>query len=53
MVQKVSHLSIASLKSAIEQLLSGAFLPLYFYSHNAAVLIEIDEQNSNQALISS
>ena len=52
-VQKLSHLSIASLKSTIEQLLPGAFLPLYFHSQNAAIFIEIDEQNSNQAFISS
>jgi hypothetical protein len=48
MVQKTSNL-----KSIIEQLPAGAFLPMYFHAQNAAILIEIDENNINQPLISS
>ncbi len=53
MLQKTSKLSISNLKSIIEQLPSGAFLPMYFHAQNAAILVEIDEKNINQSLLSS
>ncbi|CAF1024726.1 unnamed protein product [Adineta steineri] len=52
-IQKVHNHSISKLKSLIEQLPSGAFLPMYFHAQNAAILIEIDENKTNQPLISS
>ncbi|CAF3342468.1 unnamed protein product [Rotaria socialis] len=53
MLQKMHQLSGFNLQLAIEKLTCGSFLPLYFHAQNAAILIEIDENNSNQALISS
>ena len=53
LVQKSPPPSISNLKSIIEQLPSDAFLPIYFHTQNADILIEIDEKNINQPLISS
>jgi hypothetical protein len=52
-LQKNSNLSISKIKSIIEQLPEGSFLPMYFHAQNAAIFIEIDEKNINQSLISS
>ena len=52
-IQNKANCTIANLQSTIKQLTSGDFLPLYFYAQNAAILIEIDENNINQPLISS
>ncbi|CAF1340953.1 unnamed protein product [Rotaria sp. Silwood1] len=43
----------ANLQSIITQLTPGSFLPLYFHAQNAAILIEIEENNIHQPLISS
>ena len=40
-------------KSAIEKLTEGYFLPIYFHAQNAAILIEIEQENIRQALVSS
>ncbi|CAM4909258.1 unnamed protein product [Rotaria socialis] len=43
----------SNLQSSIEKLPPGNFLPLYFYAQNAAILIEIEDNNIDQPLVSS
>ncbi|CAF2881854.1 unnamed protein product [Rotaria sp. Silwood2] len=52
-LQDPKNISVSKLQSAIERLPSGGFLPLYFYAQNAAILIEMDESDNNQPIISS
>jgi hypothetical protein len=52
-LQNPQNISVSNLQSAIGQLPSGGFLPLYFHAQNAAILIEMDEKNTNQPIISS
>ncbi|CAF4676762.1 unnamed protein product [Rotaria sp. Silwood1] len=53
LLQKNPKLSVSNLQSIIGQIPTGGFLPMYFHAQNAAILIEIDHNNSNQSLISS
>ncbi|CAF4113732.1 unnamed protein product [Rotaria sp. Silwood2] len=53
MLQKSPKISVSNLQSIIEQVPAGGFLPIYFHAQNAAILIEIDDNNINQPLISS
>ena len=52
-LQDSNNLNIFDLQSTIEQLKPGDFFPLYFHTQNAAILIEMDENDNNQPLISS
>ena len=52
-LQNPKQISVSNLQSAIEQLPAGGFFSLYFHPQNAAILIEIDENNINQPLISA
>jgi hypothetical protein len=52
-LQDPQTISVSKIQSTIEQLPAGSFLPLYFHVQNAAILIEIDENNINQPLLSS
>jgi hypothetical protein len=52
-LQNPQTVSISNLQAAMKQLPVGCFLPLYFHAQNAAILIEVDENNSNQPLISA
>ena len=52
-LQNLSNISVSHLQSTLRQLQPGDFLPLYFHTQNAAILIEIDEVPSKQPLISS
>ena len=52
-IQNNSHLSISNIKSLIEQLPSASFLPIYMHNQNSSILIEIDQNNANEALICS
>ena len=45
------HLFVSRLQSSFDQLSSGAFLPLYFHTQNATILVEIDGEE--EALISA
>ncbi|CAF4475702.1 unnamed protein product, partial [Rotaria socialis] len=48
-----SMLSASDLQTVIKQVPGGGFLPIYFHAQNAAILIQVDGNNANQALISS
>jgi len=52
-LQNLQNFSEANVQTTMKQLSAGSFLPLYFCAQNAAILIEIEENNINQALISS
>ena len=52
-LQNPRTLTVLKIQSVIEQLPPGSFLPLYFHAQNAAILIEVEEENIHQALISS
>ena len=52
-LQNLQYFSIWNIQSTLQQLSSGDFLPLYFHAQNAAILIEIDGNNKDQALISA
>ena len=52
-LQNLQNFSESHLQTTMEQLSAGNFLPLYFRAQNAAILIEIEENNNNQALISA
>ncbi|UJR20208.1 hypothetical protein I4U23_023339 [Adineta vaga] len=52
-LQNPQNFSVGSIRSAIEQMSSGSFLPVYFRAQNAAILIEIDHINVNQPIISA
>ncbi|UJR11152.1 hypothetical protein I4U23_015333 [Adineta vaga] len=52
-LQSLQNISVTDIQSTIEQLPSNHFLPLYFHAQNAAILIEIDENNVNQPQISA
>ncbi|CAF3964773.1 unnamed protein product [Adineta steineri] len=52
-LQSPHNFAISNIQSTIEHLPPGNFLPLYFHMQNAAILIEIDENNSYQPLISA
>ncbi|CAF3595516.1 unnamed protein product [Rotaria sp. Silwood1] len=52
-LQNSQNFSESNLQSIIEQLQPGSFLPLYFNAQNAAILIEIEENNIDQPLVSS
>lgn len=52
-LQNPQNFSVSNIQSAIEQLPLDGFLSLYFHAQNAAILIEIDEINGNQPLISA
>ncbi|CAF5118190.1 unnamed protein product, partial [Rotaria sp. Silwood1] len=52
-IQNIKNCTISNLQSTIRKLTPGDFLPLYCHTQNAAILIEIDENPLNQALISS
>ncbi|CAM4959090.1 unnamed protein product [Rotaria socialis] len=52
-LQNFQNFNVLNIQSTIAQLEPGSFLPLYFHAQNAAILIEIDENNINQALISA
>ncbi|CAF1578716.1 unnamed protein product [Adineta ricciae] len=49
--QNPQNFSASNIQSTIEKLSSGSFLPLYFHTQNASILIEIDEKN--QAVVSA
>jgi len=52
-LQNSQKFSESNIQTIIEQLPPGSFLPLYFRAQNAAILIEIEENNIDQPLISS
>jgi hypothetical protein len=52
-LQNPQNISVSYLQTAIEQLPPGKFLPLYFHAQNAAILIEMDANSTNQPLISA
>ncbi|UJR12234.1 hypothetical protein I4U23_016411 [Adineta vaga] len=52
-LQSRQNYSIKNIQSTIEQLPSGHFLPLYFHAQNTAILIEMDQNNTNHPLISA
>jgi hypothetical protein len=52
-LQNPQKFSVSNIRSTIQQLPSGSFLPLYFHAQNAAIMIEMDENNTNQPLVSS
>ncbi|CAF4349773.1 unnamed protein product [Rotaria sp. Silwood2] len=52
-IQNKENCSVPNLQSIIQKLVPGDFLPLYFHAQNAAILIEIDENHTDQPLISS
>ncbi|CAF1935920.1 unnamed protein product [Rotaria magnacalcarata] len=52
-LQNPREFAISNLQPSIEQLPPGSFLPLYFNAQNAAILIEIEENNIDQPLVSS
>ena len=52
-LQNLQNFSEANVRTTMEQLSAGSFLPLYFCVQNATILIEIEENNIKQALISS
>ena len=53
LLQNVQNISVTKLQSSFNELPSGSFLPLYFHNQNAAILIEMDENNTDQPIISS
>jgi hypothetical protein len=52
-LQNPQNLSVLNIQSTIEKLSLGSFLPLYFHTQNAAILIEIDEKNNDQPIVSA
>jgi hypothetical protein len=52
-IQNQNNCSSPLLKSVIEKLEPGDFLPPYLHAQNAAILIEIDKNSPNPPLISS
>ncbi|CAF0875007.1 unnamed protein product [Rotaria sordida] len=52
-LQNSQNFSGSTIQNIIEELPPGSFLPLYFRAQNAAILIEIEENNIDQPLISS
>ncbi|CAF1324840.1 unnamed protein product [Adineta steineri] len=52
-LQGFQNFIMSNIQSAIQQLPLGHFLPIYFHGQNAAILIEIGENNSNQPIISA
>ena len=52
-LQNQKNLTLFNLQSTIQELHAGEYFPLYFPHQNASILIEIDENNLNQPLISS
>ena len=52
-LQNLQNFSASNLQIAFQQLPLGSFLPLYFHTQNAAILIEIDEHNIQQPMISA
>ncbi|UJR11323.1 hypothetical protein I4U23_015504 [Adineta vaga] len=52
-IQNPKNCTPSNLQLSIQQLQSCEFLPLYFHAQNAAILIEIDHDTTEQPLISS
>ena len=52
-LQNPNECSVSTFQSTIEKLEPGDFLSIYFHAQNSAILIEIDQNLSNQALISA
>ncbi|CAF1308827.1 unnamed protein product [Adineta steineri] len=52
-LQGFQNFIMSNIQSTIQQLPLGHFLPIYFHGQNAAILIEIGENNSNQPIISA
>ncbi|CAF4169552.1 unnamed protein product [Rotaria sp. Silwood2] len=52
-LQNPENFTESNLQSIITELTPGSFLPLYFHAQNAAILIEIEENNIHQPLVSS
>jgi hypothetical protein len=52
-LQNPNGCSVSTLQSTIEKLEPGDILSIYFHAQNAAILIEIEENPANEALISA
>ena len=52
-LQDPNKVSAVNLQKTIDQLEAGDFLPLYFHTHNAAILTEIDTNGVNRPLVSA
>ena len=50
-LQNPNKFTVPNLRSTIEKLDPGDFLPIYFHAQNAAILIEVDHNPPNQTLI--
>ena len=52
-LQNPQYFSVSNVQSTIETLPQESFLPIYFHTQNAAILIEIDQNQGDQPLISA
>ncbi|CAF4577760.1 unnamed protein product [Rotaria sp. Silwood2] len=52
-LQNFQNFTESNLQFIIMRLTPGSFLPLYYHAQNAAILIEIEENNIQQPLVSS
>ena len=53
LVQNPSECTQSTIQSTLEQLALGSFMPFYFHTQNAAILVEIDDTHIDQPLISA
>lgn len=51
--QKSENISVQNIQTVLENLPSGSFTPFYIQAQNAAILIEIEPNNSSRPLLSS
>ena len=52
-LQNPQNFCVSNIQSTIKQLPLDSFLPLYFHTQNAVILIEMDQNNSTQPLVSA